>query len=89
MKDIRWSQLKSERLKQTRGVSFEEIIASKLIDIRRHPNRENQKILIYQYKGYLWAVPYVIDGEIIFLKTIYPSRKLTKFYKNRRNHEKD
>jgi hypothetical protein len=81
MKDIRWSQLKSERLKRTRGVSFEEIIASKLIDIRRHPRNENQRILIYQYKGYLWAVPYVMDGETIFLKTIYPSRKLMKLYK--------
>ncbi len=81
MKNIRWSQLKSERLKKTRGVSFEEIITSKLIDIRRHPNNENQRILVYQYKGYIWAVPYVVDGEEIFLKTIYPSRKLMKFYK--------
>ena len=81
MKEIRWSQLKSERLKKTRGVSFEEIIASKLIDVRRHPHNENQKILVYQYKGYLWAVPYVIDGETLFLKTLYPSRKLTKLYK--------
>lgn len=81
MKEIRWSQLKSERLKRTRGVSFEEIIASKLIDIRKHPHNENQKMLVYKYKGYVWAVPYVIDGEVIFLKTIYPSRKLTKLYK--------
>ncbi|MFA5146955.1 MAG: toxin [Candidatus Omnitrophota bacterium] len=83
MKEIRWSQTKSRRLKKIRGVSFEEIIASKLIDIRKHPNRENQKILIYQHKGYLWAVPYVIAGEAIFLKTIYPSRKLMKLYKRR------
>jgi len=81
MKDIRWSQLKSERLKRTRGVSFEEIIASKLIDIRKHPHNENQKILVYQYKGYLWAVPYIIEGKKIFLKTIYPSRRLMKLYK--------
>ena len=81
MREIRWSQLKSERLKKTRGVSFEEIIASKLIDVRRHPHNENQKILVYQYKGYLWAVPYVIDGETLFLKTLYPSRKLTKLYR--------
>ena len=81
MKTIRWNALKSERLKRTRGVSFEEIIASRLIDIRKHPNRENQKILIYRHKGYLWAVPYVIEGDAIFLKTIYPSRKLKKFYK--------
>jgi hypothetical protein len=81
MREIRWSQLKSERLKRTRGVSFEEIIASKLIDVRRHPHNENQKILIYKYKGYIWAVPFVMDGDTVFLKTIYPSRKLTKLYK--------
>ena len=89
MKTIKWSALKSERLKRTRGVSFEEIIASKLIDIRKHPSRENQKILIYQYKGYLWAVPYVTEGEMIFLKTIYPSKKLMKLYKRGRRYEKD
>ena len=81
MEDIRWSQLKSERLKKTRGVSFEDIIAAKLIDIRKHPQKENQRILVYRYKGYVWAVPYVIEGDKIFLKTIYPSRKLAKLYK--------
>ena len=89
MKEIRWNALKSERLKRTRGVSFEEIIASKLIDIRKHPTREGQNILIYQHKGYMWVVPYVIEGETIFLKTIYPSRKLMKLYKKGRCDEKD
>ena len=89
MKEIRWSALKSERLKRTRGVSFEEIISSKLIDIRKHPNKENQKVLIYRHKGYFWAVPYVTDGDVIFLKTLYPSRKLTKLYKKGNRHEKD
>ena len=89
MKQIKWNALKSERLKRTRGVSFEEIIASRLIDIRKHPNRENQKILIYRHKGYLWAVPYVMEGEMIFLKTIYPSRKLTNLYRKGVRYEKD
>lgn len=89
MKKIGWNTLKSERLKRTRGVSFEEIIASRLIDIRKHPSKENQKILIYRYKGYLWAVPYVIEDEAIYLKTIYPSRKLMKLYKKRRRDEKE
>jgi hypothetical protein len=78
---IKWNLLKSERLKKTRGVSFEEIIKAKFVDIRQHPVRVNQKILIYEHKGYLWAVPYIVDGETIFLKTIYPSRKLLKIYK--------
>ena len=86
---IKWNALKSERLKRTRGVSFEEIIASKLIGIRKHPRREDQKILVYEHKGYLWAVPYIIEEGRIFLKTIYPSRKLMKIYKKGRRYEKD
>jgi len=78
MAQIKWNTLKSERLKKTRGVSFEEIIQAKFLGVRQHPVRTNQEILVYEYKGYLWAVPYVIDGDTIFLKTIYPSRKLLK-----------
>lgn len=80
MKDIRWSQLKSERLKKTRGVSFEEIISSELISVRSHPKRPNQKIILFKRKGYIWIVPYVEEKEYIFLKTLFPSRKLTKLY---------
>lgn len=47
MKEFKWSALKSERLKRTRGVSLEEMTPSKLIDIRKHPKREDQQILIY------------------------------------------
>ena len=81
MENLSWNPLKSERLKKTRGVSFEEIVASKFIDIRKHPTKENQRILIYAYKGYIWAVPYVKTAGGLFLKTIYPSRKFTKLYK--------
>ncbi len=81
MKNIKWNALKSERLKRTRGVSFEEIIGAKLVDIIEHPNKENQKILVYEHKRYFWAVPFVVEDDEIFLKTIYPSRKLMKKYK--------
>ena len=81
MKEIRWSLLKSERLKKTRGVSFEEILNAKLIGIKRHPSRKNQNIMIFEYKRYIWIVPYVIEKDYIFLKTIFPSRKFTKKYR--------
>lgn len=81
MKDIRWSQLKSERLKKTRGVSFEEIISSELIAAKTHPKRLNQDIMLFKFKGYIWIVPYVEEKDYIFLKTLYPSRKYTKLYK--------
>ena len=49
----RWNLLKSERLKKTRGVSFDEIIKGKLIDIISHPVYQNQNILVYEWRGYL------------------------------------
>lgn len=83
MEKVRWSLLKSRRLKRTRGVSFEEIIHAKLLGICDHPSRIAHYILIYDYKGYVWAVPFVIGDEGIFLKTLYPSRKYQKLYKKR------
>lgn len=81
MKDIRWSPLKSERLKRIRGASFEEIISSGLISIKSHPNRADQNIMLFKHKKYIWIVPYVEEKDYIFLKTLYPSRKFTKLYK--------
>lgn len=66
-----------------RCVSFEEIIHAKLLDVRGHPSRNDQAILIYDYKGFIWVVPFVIDEQGIFLKTLYPSRKYHKLYKKR------
>jgi len=80
MKEIRWSRLKSERLKRTRGVSFKELLGSELVDIIRHPGRDNQNMFLFKYKGYVWAVPYVKAADHLFLKTLFPSRKYTKLY---------
>ena len=81
MKTVKWSLVKSERLKRARGVSFEEIIGARLIAVKEHPNREEQNIMLFKHKRYIWVVPYVEDKENIFLKTLYPSRKYTKLYK--------
>ncbi|MFA6349705.1 MAG: toxin [Candidatus Omnitrophota bacterium] len=80
---IYWSQLKSQRLKRTRGVSFEEIIQAKLLAICQHPSRKEQQILIYEYHRYVWVVPFVVSKDSIFLKTIYPSRKYRNLYMKR------
>jgi len=89
MWEIRWSPLKSARLKRTRGVSFEEIIQAEFLGIENNPSRGNQKTFVFEYKGYVWAVPFVFDEEGIFLKTIYPSRKFKKIYEERRRHEEN
>ncbi|HAJ56176.1 MAG TPA: toxin [Candidatus Omnitrophica bacterium] len=83
MKKIRWDALKSARLKRTRGASFEEILASAFIGIGEHHTRAHQKIMLFKHKGYIWLVPFVETNEEVFLKTLYPSRKYTKFYRGR------
>lgn len=83
MDAIRWSLVKSRRLKRIRGVSFEEIVNAKLLDVIEHPGRSGQQILIFGYKEYTWVVPSVIDGDTLFLKTLYPSRKYHKLYRER------
>ena len=78
-----WSEVKSRRLKRIRGVSFEEILGERLVDVVNHPIRENQRLMIFERRGYCWVVPCVEkDGEC-FLKTLYPSRKFTKIYLGR------
>ena len=81
MKDIRWSNLKSERLKRTRGVSFEEIISAELIAVKSHHKKTDQNIMLFKFKGYIWIIPYIEDKGYIFLKTLYPSRKYTRLYR--------
>ena len=81
MKDIRWSQLKSERLKSVRGVSFEDIISAELLRVKCHPKRVGQNIMLFKHRGYIWIVPYIEEKGYIFLKPLYPSRKFTKLYR--------
>lgn len=76
-----WNSVKSTRLKRIRGVSFEEIIQGRLLDMHDHPSRANQRVLVYEYKGYFWSVPAVIESKDIFLKTLYRNRKYKKLYK--------
>lgn len=81
MKEFRWDGAKNRTLKNGRGVSFEEILDSKFIGLEEHYSRENQLILLFEHKDYIWMVPCVIEEDYIFLKTMFPSRKYTKKYK--------
>ena len=78
MEEARWNKLKSKRLKQTRGVSFDEITKAKLLDIVAHPTRPEQQFLLFEHKNYVWVVPCIRDEQGLFLKTLYQSRKYTK-----------
>ncbi|MEA1911142.1 MAG: toxin, partial [Spirochaetota bacterium] len=47
------------------------------------PNKNkypNQQIFIIKIDSYIYYVPYIESDNEIFLKTIIPSRKLTKQY---------
>lgn len=81
MKELRWDLRKNERLKRIRGVSFDDLINSKFIIILEHPTRKNQKIMLFEFKKYIWAVPCVEEEDCYFLKTLFPSRKYTKHIK--------
>ncbi|MBF8277024.1 MAG: UDP-N-acetylmuramate--L-alanine ligase [Candidatus Brocadiaceae bacterium] len=81
MKEIRWNVLENERLKKARGASFEDLINSKLIKIMKNPKHVNQNIILFEYKKYIWVVPFVEEKEYYFLKTLFPSRKYTKIFK--------
>ena len=74
----RWDPLKNELLKRTRGVSFEEILHAALVTTIAHPKKKHQKYLLFEIDSYVWAVPYVRNGDEIFLKTAFPSRVYTK-----------
>lgn len=90
---IDYSEEKNLLLKETRGVCFEDVVEAiekgNILDDLKHHNlkkRPNQKILVVKIKKYIYAVPYVINKkkEVIFLKTVYPSRVLTfKYLRNK------
>jgi hypothetical protein len=83
--DFRWNSEKNEWLKLNRGLSFEMVVKAvelgQVTDNIEHPSRPHQRILIVELNGYFCAVPYVIDGDVLFLKTIYPDRTLDEKYR--------
>ena len=91
MKYFDWDKEKNKILIKKRGISFEEIRVALdediILDDYDHPNQKRypgQKIMVVKVNNYAYLVPYVRDGEKIFLKTIIPSRKATKRYLERK-----
>ncbi len=84
---IAWDEEKSRWLKAERGLSFEAVLAAiedgRILADLAHPDSErfgHQRVLVVLIDGYACAVPYVVDGETRFLKTIYRSRALQRKY---------
>ncbi len=73
---------KNELLFRHRGVTFPMIIdaiaENGILLNFDHPNQKkypNQKVLVVDLDGYAYCVPYVVEEDIWFFKTIYPSRR--------------
>lgn len=87
MKLFDWNDEKNEWLRQERGLTYEDIVYhlthGGLLDTIENPNLKQypgQRIFIVNVEGYAYIVPFVEDEEIIFMKTIVPSRKMTRLY---------
>ena len=83
-----FSKEKDLIFKETRSVSFQDVIQAykrgkKLADLEnKNKGRRGQRLLIVNIGGYAFVAPYIIDEKRkrVFLKTVYPSRKLTRKY---------
>ena len=87
MKIFRWDNDKNEWLKTHRGVCFEQVVLlmerGDILDVIEHPNQDEysgQKIAVVMIDDYAYLVPYVHDGDELFLRTLIPSRKATNKY---------
>ena len=82
-----WNDEKNEWLRRERGVTFEDVVFhlthDGLLDTIEHPNQKRypgQRLFIINVEGYACIVPFVEDNDVILLKSIMPSRKMTKLY---------
>ena len=87
MKYYSWNREKNQKLKEERGIGFEQVVMNiergYLIDVLKHPNHKkypNQQLLVIEINNYAYLVPFVEDKNGRFLKTIIPSRKATRDY---------
>lgn len=83
-----WDPEKNICLKRERNISFEQIIFHlskgdvwKIVDHPDQTNYPGQKIYFVVIEDYVYLVPHIVEKKYIFLKTIIPSRKATKLYK--------
>jgi len=87
MKPFRWNSEKDSQLQTERGINFDVVVRAiqdeNVLDVIDHPNQEkysSQRIFIIEVNQYVYLVPFLEDDQEIFLKTIIPSRKMTKKY---------
>ena len=89
---LEWNSEKNLQLKRERGLCFEDVeqalLDNQFIDDQPHPNQKkypNQRLLIVLINDYPCVVPYVRNEDKLFLKTIYPNRKLKSLISQRKS----
>ena len=91
-KVIRWNEEKNQLLHIQRKLTFEMVLDKiekrEILSKRPHPDAKkypNQFIFVLELDNYICYVPFVENDDEIFLKTIIPSRKLTKEFKGKKD----
>lgn len=93
MNVFNWNKEKNEWLRKNRNIGFEDIVflisEGHLIEIIKNPGGkyQNQFMFVINYDNYIYLVPFVMNENEVFLKTIIPSRKATKKYIGGKNNE--
>jgi uncharacterized DUF497 family protein len=80
--NIIYDKKKADRLLRERSIDLEDIAVllteHRFLTMLDHDTRPNQKIYVVEYKGYVHAVPCIVEGQTVIIKTAYPTRKLNK-----------
>ena len=84
-KSFVWDDEKNKKLIKERGISFEAVVSyieeGDILAIAPGKGRfSHQKQFLIAINNYVYVVPYVEEEDRVFLKTIIPSRKMTKRY---------
>lgn len=94
MKKVNWNNEKNKKLKKERGIGFDDIVTiiieDRFLEIVENPSRnfQIQNMYVIEYHNYIYLVPFVENETEIFLKTIIPNRKATKYYLGGKENER-
>ena len=81
---IEWSKQKAARLLTERGIEIEKIVNAinsgnyKTAVVPNQDDHPEQEMFLIELNDYIHCVPFVKNGENIFIKTVFRSRKMQK-----------
>ncbi len=85
--NFEWDDDKNQKLLIERSLCFEMVVLAlddgRLLDDLAHPNTKlyaHQRLMVVEIDGYACGVPYIVNKDHLFLKTIYHSRAFQKKY---------